>query len=90
MVTQLYSQFDKYPCGGSTISLRQQIITSQIYPLQLNEPTLFLTLDKMAAISQTIFSDAFSGMKSFLFWILKNYWTLFLGVQLTINRHWFR
>ena len=35
-------------------------------------------LDKMAAISQRIFSDAFSWMKSFAFW-LKFHWSLFLG-----------
>ena len=36
----------------------------------------------MAAISQTIFSDAFSWMKSFVF-SLKFYWSLFLRLQLT-------
>ena len=48
-----------------------------------------LPLDEMAAISQTIFPDAFSWMKSFVF-LLKFHWTLFLRVQLTITRHWFR
>ena len=43
-----------------------------------------LLLDKMTAISQTIFSDAFLWMKSFVFW-LKFHWGLFLGVQLTIT-----
>ena len=43
-----------------------------------------LSSDKMAAISQTIFSDAFLWMKSFAFW-LKFYWSLFLRVQLTIT-----
>ena len=46
-------------------------------------------LDKMAAISQKIFSDAFLWMKSFVFWF-KFHWSLFLGVQLTITRHWLR
>ena len=46
-------------------------------------------LDKVAAISQQIFSDAFSWMKSFVFW-LKFHWSLFLMVQLTITQHWFR
>ena len=46
-------------------------------------------LDKMAAISQTVFSDAFSWMKSFIFWS-NFYWSLFLRVQLTIFLHWFR
>ena len=45
-------------------------------------------LDKMAAIPQTIFSDAFSWMKSFVFW-LKFHWSLSLRVQLAISKHWF-
>ena len=45
--------------------------------------------DKMSAIWQTIFSDAFSWMKSFVLW-LKLHWSLFLRVQLTITEHWFR
>ena len=48
-----------------------------------------LPLEKMAAISRTIFSDAFSWMKSLIFW-LKFYWSLFLTVQLIITQHWFR
>ena len=43
----------------------------------------------MAAISQTIFLEAFSRMKSFLFG-LKLHWGLFLGVKLTISEYWFR
>ena len=46
-------------------------------------------LDKMAVISQTIFSDAFLWVKSFAFWS-KFHWSLFLRVQLTISQHWFR
>ena len=38
-----------------------------------------LPMDKMAAISQTIVSNAFSWMKNFLLW-LKFHWTLFLRV----------
>ena len=38
-----------------------------------------LPLDKMAAFSQTIFSDAFMWMKSFAFWF-KFHWSLFLRV----------
>ena len=47
-----------------------------------------LPLDKMAAMSQTIFSDAFSLMKIFEF-RLKLSWNLFLRVQLTTTQHWF-
>ena len=36
-----------------------------------------------------LFSDAFSWMKSFVFW-LKFHWCLFLRVKLTISQHWFR
>ena len=45
--------------------------------------------DKMAAISQTTFSNGFSWMKIYEFQ-LKFHWSLFLRVQLTIFQHWFR
>ena len=45
--------------------------------------------DKMATISQIIFSDAFLWMKSFVFW-LKCQWSLFLRVEMTITQHWLR
>ena len=45
--------------------------------------------DKMTAIFQTPFSNAFSSMKMFEFG-LKFHWSLFPGVQLTIFQHWFR
>ena len=45
--------------------------------------------DKMAAISQTTLSNAFSWMKISEF-RLKFHWRLFLMVQLTIFQHWFR
>ena len=38
----------------------------------------------MAAIFQTIFSNAYSSMKMYEF-RLKFHWSLFLGVQLTIS-----
>ena len=44
---------------------------------------------KWPPIWQTIFSDAFSWMKSFLFW-LKFHWSLFVRIQLTISQYWFR
>ena len=44
--------------------------------------------DKMAAISQTIISKAFSWMKMFEFW-LRFHWIMFQRVQLTIFQHWF-
>ena len=45
--------------------------------------------DKMDAISQTIFSNAFSWMKIFVFW-LKFHGSLFPRVQLSIFHYWFR
>ena len=45
--------------------------------------------DKMAAISQTMFSNAFSWMKIYKF-RLGFHWSLFPRVQLTISQHWFR
>ena len=48
----------------------------------------YLPLDKMATISQTIFWDAYSCMKSFVLWLKFN-WSLLLRVQLTITHHWF-
>ena len=48
-----------------------------------------LPLDKMAALSQTTFSNAFFWIKSFVFW-LKFHWSLFLMIQLTITEYWLR
>ena len=45
--------------------------------------------DKMAAVSQTTLSNAFSWMKM-LECRLRFHWSLFLRVQLTIIQHWFR
>ena len=45
--------------------------------------------DKMASISQTTFSRAFSWVKMIDFW-LKFHWSLFLRVWSTIFQHWFR
>ena len=45
--------------------------------------------DKMDAISQTTFSNAFSWMKMSEY-RLKFHWSLFLRVQLTISQYWFR
>ena len=48
-----------------------------------------LPLDKMAAISQTTFSNAFSRMKMLKF-RFNFHWNWFIRVQLIINQHWFR
>ena len=55
-----------------------------------NHPALtHLSLDKMAAISQTVFSNAFTWMKMYEL-RLKFHWSLFLRVQMGITQHWFR
>ena len=56
--------------------------------LFLRVPLTHLPVDKMAPILQTIVSDAFSWIKSFVFW-LKFHWSLFLRVQLTKLQYWF-
>ena len=43
----------------------------------------------MAAISQTTCLSAFLWMKMFVFRV-KFHWSLFLGVQMTIDQHWLR
>ena len=48
-----------------------------------------LFLDKMAAVSQMIFVDELSWMKSFAFW-LKVHLSLFIRAELTITQKWFR
>ena len=45
--------------------------------------------DKMDAISQTTFSNPFSWMKMYEFW-LRFHWSSFPRVQLTKIQHWFR
>ena len=71
-------------CGA----IRHEIITWSIACIYIYALT-HLPLEKMAAISLRIFTYAFSWMKSYVSW-LKFHRSLFLKVQLTINRHWFR
>ena len=44
---------------------------------------------QMDAILQMTFSNAFSWMKIHQFWLIFP-WSLFLRVELTISKHWFR
>ena len=91
---QTMVQRDQQPLGFSWISLT--ILSSHIENhcsdvtwvwWHLKSPAVawtvsltHLPLDKMATSSQTIFSDAFSWMKSFKLW-LQFHWSLFLRVQ---------
>ena len=52
-------------------------------------PLTYWSLDKMAAISLTTFSNGFSRKKMHEF-RLKFHWRLFLRVQIPIFQHWFR
>ena len=87
-------RFESVFCKPTAIlSGSQRIDTTNVLRVSASPPRIYfyillyrepifthLSLDVMAIISQTIFSDAFSWMKSFAFW-LKFYWTLFLRVQ---------
>ena len=73
-----------HPCVSRCLRVNNYI-PPKLWCKYLTHPPL----DKMAAISQTIFSDAFSWIKSFVFW-LKFHWSLFLRVQLKVTQHWFR
>ena len=55
------------------------------YCIVVGQHLTHLPLNKMAAILQMIFSDAFSWMKSFAFW-WRFHWSLFLRVQLAITQ----
>ena len=63
------------------LSLEWHHTLKKLYIKELTDTLTHLSLDQMAAISQTIFSDAFSWMKSFVF-RFKFHWSLFLRVQL--------
>ena len=78
-----------YGIHDTALTLREE----RWYPSQQRSsnrrPLSHLSQAKMAAISQTVFSDAFLWMKSVVF-LLKFHWSLFLRVKLTISQHWFR
>ena len=52
-------------------------------------PLTPLPLDKMVAVSQTTFSNAFSRINIFVF-RFTFHWSLFTSVQLTLSEHWIR
>ena len=105
MQSTLFNSFeDRVPVDGdrkmlmTLLSLRAALeaVILAVLPVNQTGPTedtsidlTHLSLNKMAAISQTIYWNAFSWMKSFVFWF-KFHWNLFLRAQLTIIQHWFR
>ena len=64
-------------------------LSMQIITIHINRFLTHLPLDKMAAILQATFLNAFAWMTILESWS-NLYWNLFLRVQLTINQHWFR
>ena len=63
--------------------------TDRLRPLPARTWLIHWSRDKMAAVSQTIFSNALHWMKMFEF-RLKFHWSLLLRIQITIFNHWFR
>ena len=73
-------------------SAHRQLQVSPCLRMQGRQKVYFLThwgRDKMATISQTTFSNAFSWMKLYEF-RLRFHWSLFLRLQSKIFEHWFR
>ena len=68
----------------SCIAIRQFVMALILFMYSTHLP-----LDKMTTISQTVFSDAFSWMKIYEFW-LRFHWSLFLMFELTVLQHWIR
>ena len=78
----IFTNHSKFQPGGLTAIYCSA--ESRMYDLGLPCTLTTLPLDKMAAISQTIFSNAFSWMNRFVFW-LQCHWSLFLMIHWTIT-----
>ena len=83
--TQVGPMLPHEPCFLGWFNAKKNVTPVHYHSFALTH----LPFNKMAAISQTIFSDAFSWMKIFIFW-LKFHRSLFPKVQLTITQHWFK
>ena len=72
-------------------SVSEKFLNMDEYITRIHQEAILthLLLDKMAAIPQTIYLDAFSWIKSFVF-RLKFHWSLFLRIQVTITQNWFK
>ena len=69
--------------------LHQGRVMALCWWTNLRDELTYWSRDKMATVSQTTLSNAFSWMKMLEFQS-RFHWSLFLGVQLTIFQHWFR
>ena len=81
----------RLPCDFQGIIHKKNLghVIQRLKPRDCNTWLTHLPLDKVAAISQTTFSSAFSWMKRFGF-LFKIHWNLFPSVQLIINQLCFR
>ena len=86
---ELYCCFICKFCVYWPFIIPSQTLETEVFPWPDIIILSHIRLDKMAAISQMTFSNAFSWTKIFVFWS-KFHWSLFLRGQLTINQHWFR
>ena len=91
LIGPLGTNFSKIPSAIRTFSFKKiqlKMASEKWRPFCIGlHVSTHLPLDKMAAILQTIFSDAFSWITSFEF-IFKIHWSLFPRVQLTTTQHW--
>ena len=74
---------DGYSCPSDKLAINQHVL------LTLQWLKNVIVAHVSTAVSQTIFSNAFSWMKKYEFRV-KSHWNLLLRLQLTISQHWFR
>ena len=72
----------------ASVKIYELCLCLRWFPEAMPKMLPLFPLDKMAAISQTIFPDAFLWMQNFILW-LKFLWSVFITVQLTITHHSF-
>ena len=93
--SRIYDYHAMIACGYYEMVDCQSYIHGHIFHKALNAPWSVEVcinpspVGKMADISQTIFSDEFLWMKSFVSW-LKFQWNLFLRIEMTIAQHLLR
>ena len=87
--SKLVSVLAEWPKGNKPLPIMTKLSETMISCLTWSHELTHLPQNKMAAFSQTIFSDTFLWMKSYVLW-LKFHWNLFLRVQLTTTQHWSR
>ena len=79
---------DELSCGHTETHTDNTRRPKQTSAKKKSSAFTHLPLKKMAAISQTTFSNAFPWMNIFVFWF-EFHWSVFVGVQLPIFQHLF-